>query len=71
MGYGGIKWNIIEYMQHVVNNNQQYDIWVRLKMGNSLLAKSFDWQMPISIFAFHWGNQADGFGTTHLFQDWE
>jgi len=46
-------------------------IWVRLKMGNSLLAKSFDWQMPISIFAFHWGNQADGFGTTHLFQDWE
>jgi hypothetical protein len=40
-------------------------------MGNGLLAKSFDWQMPISIFAFHWGNQADGFGTTHLFQEWE
>lgn len=33
MGYGGIKWNIIEYMQHVVNNNQQYDIWVTMKIG--------------------------------------
>jgi hypothetical protein len=33
MGYGGKKWNIIEYMQLAVNNNQQYDIWVTMKIG--------------------------------------